>query len=318
MKKVILILIAVVVGCTAACRHSPKNPEELAPLSPQELYRKGMDSYEKGQYVYAYEDFQRCKTRYPISEWGIKSELKVADCLYYQKHYETAFTQYQEFTRLHPTYELIDYVYYQMAMCYYNQMCTIDRDQTFTAEAIKHFERLLRLFPSSPYALSAQEKIGECRDRLAQHIMYIGDFYYRTGAYDAALGRYEEALNNYSDSLAAPDLLMFQMGRLYLRLNRPEEAREQLITLIRDYPESQYAALAEALLENPGKIEEIDSLKITPFLKKLNPLGAIKSIPIPFTKKKHEEGITEKEGEIKPEGSSPDTESRYAIPLMTA
>jgi hypothetical protein len=107
------------------------------------------------------------------------------------------------------------------------------------------------------------------------------------------------------------------MGRLYLRLNRPEEAREQLVTLIRDYPESQYAALAEELLENPGNIEEIDSLKITPFLKKINPFGAIKSIPNPFSKKKPEEGVTEEQDEVKPE-VSPDTESRYTIPLMTA
>jgi outer membrane protein assembly factor BamD len=317
MRNVILILLTLALGFTGACRHSPKNAEELAPPPPQELYRRAMDSYEKGDYFYSYEDFQKCKTRYPISEWGIKSELKVADCLYYQKHYENAFTQYQEFTRLHPTYELIDYAYYQMAMCYYNQMCSIDRDQTFTAEAIKHFERLLRLFPSSPYAPSAEESIRECRNRLSEHIMYIGDFYYRTGAYDAALSRYEEALNNYYDSLPAPDLLMFQMGRLYLRLNRPEQAREQLITLMRDYPDSQYASLAEALLEDPKNIEEIDSTKIAPLLKKLNPLGAIKSIPIPFTKKKHEQGSTEEQGQTEKQDTM-DTESRYAIPLMTS
>jgi len=70
-------------------------------------------------------------------------------------------------------------------------------------------------------------------------------------------------------------------------------------------------------LEDPKNIEEIDSTKIAPLLKKLNPLGAIKSIPIPFTKKKHEQGSTEEQGQTEKQDTM-DTESRYAIPLMTS
>ncbi|MFH0812063.1 MAG: outer membrane protein assembly factor BamD [Pseudomonadota bacterium] len=302
----------VIVLFSGACGHGPKRADELSPPSPEKIYRKAMSLYKRNNYIDAYDAFQKCRTRYPISEWGIKSELKIADCLYYQKQYENAFNQYQEFTRLHPTREVIDYAYYQTGMCYYKQICSIDRDQTFSSEAVKHFERLLSLFPSSPYAPSAREKIKECKQKLAEHTMYIGNFYYRTGAYEAALTRYEEALNNYYDALSSPELLMFHMGRLYLRLDKPEEAREQFIALIRDYPESQYAPLCETLLEDPKKIEDLDEVKILPLLKKLNPLGAIKSVPIPFLKKKRgEEKVEETE-----EGLN--SESHFIIPAMTS
>jgi len=288
MKNAALLLLIVTFGFLWSCRHAPKG-DDGSIVPAETLYMKAMEFYRVNNYIDAFDAFQKCRTRYPISEWGIKAELKMADCLYYQKQYETAFTQYQEFTRLHPTYTNIDYAYYQMGMSYYNQICSIDRDQSFTREAIKNFQQLLSTFPSSPYASSAREKIAECKKSLAEHVLYIGNFYYRTGAYDAALHRYMEALNDYRDYLQSPDLLIFQLGKLSLRLNRPNDARKQFVALLQEYPESPYAPLAETLLEDPAQIEEIDKVKVLSVLEKVNPVRAIKAIPVPFAGEKEEQ-----------------------------
>jgi len=288
MKKTVFLLLIVILGFAWSCRHSPESGDDSSIIPAESLYMEAMEFYRVTNYIDAFDAFQKCRTRYPISEWGIKAELKMADCLYYQKQYESAFIQYQEFTRLHPTYKYIDYAYYQMGMCYYNQLCTIDRDQSFTLKAIKQFEKLLSLFPSSPYASSAREKIGECKKNMAEHVLYIGNFYYRTGAYNAALHRYLEALNDYHDYLESPDLLLFQLGKLSLRLNRPGDARKQFMALVREYPESPYAPLSETLLEDPTQIEEIDKIKVLDILEKVNPVRAIKAIPIPFVGEKEE------------------------------
>ena len=289
MRIFILFLFSLAIFLYGGCSHPPEKTEAPSPPAPEMLYNEAMELYRNGNYIDSFTIFQKCHTRYPISEWGIKAELKMADCLYYQGQYGSAFIQYQEFTRLHPTHKFIDYAYYQMGMCYYKQICSIDRDQSFTQNAIKQFEKLLSLFPSSPYAPSAREKIKECKKYLAEHIIYIGNFYYRTGAFKAALHRYLEALNNYHDYLTSPDLLIFQLGKLYLRLNQPENARNQFITLIREYPESPFVSLCEALLEDPKQIEEIDKIKISEILNKLNPVRVIKSIPIPFRGEKEAE-----------------------------
>ncbi|MBW1679566.1 MAG: outer membrane protein assembly factor BamD, partial [Deltaproteobacteria bacterium] len=282
MKKIILALAAITISFCGACGHSPEEISAPSPPPSEELYLEAMNFYKRKNYIDGFDAFQKCRTRYPISEWGIKAELKMANCLYYQKQYESAFIQYREFTRLHPTYRFIDYAYYQMGMCYYKQLLTIDRDQTFPHEAVKQFERLISRFPSSPYGPSAQAKIRECKENIAERIIYIGNFYYRTGAYNAALHRFLEALNDYHDYLSSPDLLFFQLGKIYLRFNEPENAREQFIALIREYPESPFVPLSETLLEDPNKIEEIDKIKISEILNKINPVRAIGSIPIPF------------------------------------
>ncbi|HPD61573.1 MAG TPA: outer membrane protein assembly factor BamD [Thermodesulfobacteriota bacterium] len=264
MRNIILIALLVIACCCySSCGHF-KGKKETPPAAPEEeLYSKAMKLYKKNNFIDAFEAFQQCHARYPISELGIKSELKMADCLYYQKQYGTAFVKYQEFSRLHPKYKFIDYVYYQMGMCYYKQICSIDRDQTFTQEAVKHFEALVTLFPASHYVPSARKKIEKCKKILAEHVLYIANFYSRTKAYNAALYRYVEALQNYRDYIAAPDQLMLQIGKLYLRANQPENARDQFIALLKEYPDSSLAPQAESLLEDPKQAEKFDDIKIS-------------------------------------------------------
>jgi hypothetical protein len=79
------------------------------------------------------------------------------------------------------------------------------------------------------------------------------------------------------------------MGKLSLRLNRPLDARNQFIALLREYPESPYAPLSETLLEDPTQIEKIDEVKVFDLLEKANPVRAIKAIPVPFIGKDEEE-----------------------------
>lgn len=271
------LLCVLIVFLSLGCRHSQKPEDFASPPPAQEIYAKAMDFYERNNFVDSYQLFQTCRNRYPITEWGINAALKMADCLYYQKQYENAFVQYQEFTRLHPTHQFIDYAYYQMGMCYYRQLCRVDRDQSFTSEALTHFERLLALFPASPYAPSAQEKIIECKKRLADHILVIADYYYRTGAYVSALQRYRQALTEHQAELSKPDLVLFQLGKSYLHIEQPDSARLQFAALIANYPESPLVSASETLLENPGALSSMEDSTFTQLLNTLNPLRALPS-----------------------------------------
>ncbi|MBN2468839.1 MAG: outer membrane protein assembly factor BamD [Deltaproteobacteria bacterium] len=280
--SVFFVAICVLVLLSGSCRHRPDTGDRPSPPPAQELYEKALTFYEKKNYLEAQKNFETLRTRYPLSEWGVRAELRTADCQYYLSNYESALVRYQEFTQLHPTFEFIDYAYYQMGMCYYQQLCSIDRDQTPTQQALLQFERLCDRFPSSLYVPAAQDKIKECKTRLADHIVYIADFYYRTGAYASALSRYLEAGNTYLGYISYPDNYLFQLGKTYLRLDQPDKARDHFLKLLQEYPESSLAPLCEDVLNDPTKIEDIDKIKVTRILKKLNPLRALPSIPLPF------------------------------------
>ena len=167
--------------------------------SAQELAWDGMDAYEDGAYKDAIEHFQQLKDWYPFSKYAILAELKIADSHYHLQEYEEAIFAYEEFEKLHPRNEAVPYVIYQIGRCYYDQIDTIDRDQTPARKALETFQRLNKQFPNDQYARSASEHIPKCLKSLAGNEYYIGVFYYKSKHYSAALQRFMSVLSNYPD-----------------------------------------------------------------------------------------------------------------------
>ena len=193
-----LIFLWLVVGAAGCAFLTGSKQVESA----EELAEKGMESFEEEDYKDALKAFNTLKERYPYSRYAILAELKVADAHFYRKEYPEAIGAYEDFVQLHPKNEVIPYVKYQIGVCYYEQMLSIDRDQTPTRLAILSFERLLKEHYDSAYASEATKKINDCRKLLAEHELYVGRFYYKSKHYSAALGRFEGVLTGYMDVLS--------------------------------------------------------------------------------------------------------------------
>ena len=167
--------------------------------SPSMLMDEAMSSFERGRYTDATEAFQTLKDRYPYSKFAVEAELRMADSLYHRELYDEAFDAYDEFEMLHPKNPNIPYVIYQKGMCHFEQVSTIDRDQSHTQKAKTEFERLTDKFPRSEHARKAQTKIRQCYVNLAEYELYVADFYYKKKEYRAALDRYRYLIEHYPD-----------------------------------------------------------------------------------------------------------------------
>ena len=168
--------------------------------SPSELISEGMDNMDRGYYKAAFEAFQKVKDRYPYSKYALLAELKMADAQYQTKEYEQAYAAYDDFEKLHPKHEKIPYVIYQKGMCHFDQIRTIDRDQSHTLKAKEEFERLISRFSKDEYANRARKNLRKCLISLAEYELYVGRFYYKKGEYHAALGRFTYIIRNYPDT----------------------------------------------------------------------------------------------------------------------
>ena len=167
--------------------------------SSQELARDGMDEFKAGNYNAAIENFEKLKDWYPFDKYAILAELKIADSHYELKHYDEAVFAYKEFENLHPLNEAIPYVIYRSGLCYYEQMDSVDRDQSTARKALESFERLQKQFPNHEYSKRAGEHIHNCIKSLAGHEFYVGIYYYNTKHYKAALHRFKAVLLDYPD-----------------------------------------------------------------------------------------------------------------------
>ncbi|MBW2466020.1 MAG: outer membrane protein assembly factor BamD [Deltaproteobacteria bacterium] len=172
--------------------------------SAESLAMKGLDHFEHGKYYKALKSFETLLSSYPFSDYSLLAELKTADSNYYLKNYEEAVLQYLDFEEHHPTNEAIPYVMFQIGMCYYEQIDTIDRDVANAVNAINAFSKLLRAFPDSPYQDETETRIKAATNFLAYHEYFVASFYERTGAYEEAEARLEYLLKQYPESVVAP------------------------------------------------------------------------------------------------------------------
>jgi outer membrane protein assembly factor BamD len=204
MKRKFFCVIPIVMGfafmlsgCSLFASFSSKTKPES---SPEGVYNNGLLLYNKKQYEKATKEFRRFKEEFPLSELVPLAELRLGDCLINDKKYLEAFLQYEEFKKLHPIHPEIPYATYQMAMCHFKQLLTVDRDQAQTQKSIELFRLVTENYPQSPYAEQARGKIAICQRQLAEHEFYIGNFYLKKKKYRAALGRFEGILQKYPNS----------------------------------------------------------------------------------------------------------------------
>ena len=78
--------------------------------------------------------------------------------------YDESVLSAQRFLQLHPGNKSAPYAYYLIAMCHYEQVSDVARDQAKTEEATQALTEVIRRFPETDYARDASLKLDLTRD----------------------------------------------------------------------------------------------------------------------------------------------------------
>ncbi|MGM0417984.1 MAG: outer membrane protein assembly factor BamD [Thermodesulfobacteriota bacterium] len=197
MKKIFLVLI--ILAITSGCGLFHKDTEKTA----TELLAEARIEYQDEDYRDAIELFQQLINWYPFSKHVTEAEIKIADAYFEMEKYNEAIRAYNSFERLHPLNPEAEKASFRIAQSFYKQVYSIDRDQTNTREALKHFNRFLKSYPDSKYSKKAEEKAKDCIRRLADSELYVGNFYFKQEAFEAAEQRFNNIIKNYPETDAA-------------------------------------------------------------------------------------------------------------------
>lgn len=190
-------------------------------------------------YDEAIESFREAAKGYRDADLDAQIQIALADTYFAKEDYPMAAEAYGEFLRLHAHNSRSDWAQYQIGMSHLNLVRGPDRSQDAARNALASFETLVRSYPRSPWVPKAGENVAVCRRHLADHERYVADFYYRTGGYAAAAGRYETIVRAYGDTGLADEAL-YQLGRCYLKLAQTDKAAQLFDQLRRDYPQSRF------------------------------------------------------------------------------
>lgn len=225
----------------AACGGDKKAISDMqAHVPPADtLYNNGIDALHSQRYALAAAEFEALQQNYPYSGYVANAQLMEGYANYLQDKYPEAVQQLDRFLELHPTSPDAAYAFYLRALCYYEQVSDIRRDQQGTIEAMNALEEVITRFPQSPYARDAQLKIDLCRDHLAGKEMLVGRFYQQQRNYEAAVNRYQRVVQDFQTTNHVPEALE-RLVEVYLDLGLTDQARRTASVLSYNYPGSQW------------------------------------------------------------------------------
>lgn len=192
---------------------------------------------------------------FPKSFYAQRAKLAIADSYFYQGDEGSmilAASEYRDFINNFPMSPSAPYAQLQIALSYFIKVLKPGRDQTKTEQALQEFRRLITEYPLSDEAKEAREKIKECEDYLAEHILGIGKLYFKRKAYKATVSRLKEILTNYP-TYSGLDEVFFYLGESYYNMEQTEESVPYYTKLISDYPQSKFAEKAQERMEEIEK-----------------------------------------------------------------
>jgi outer membrane protein assembly factor BamD len=211
------------------------------------LFNEGERAFQKGNYEEAIVHWKKVKESYQSPELNTRAELGIADAYFLNKDYIESAAAYEDFRKLHPSHPKAAFALYRQAISHYNQIKSIDTDQTPVKNALSTFDSYLKLYPGGEQRAEVDAKISECRNKQLQYEIYVGRFYLKTDAYKSAIGRFEEALKSFPEQ-AQRDEVLYYLGKAYLENNEKSKAREIFERLSREFPTSAFASDAKKAL----------------------------------------------------------------------
>ena len=245
---VIVVLIAALALSGCSMFHKKKKPVLAYEERPVELlYNAGSDRLDRHQWSEAVNYFREVERQHPYSEWARRSILMTAYAHYEANDYGEAISDADQFIALYPGNVSTPYAYYLKAICYFEQIVDVGRDQASTSEAGATLREVAKRYPYSEYAADARLKIDMVQDQLAGKEMNIGRFYLRNGDPMGAIGRFRTVVEKYQTTSHVPEAL-YRLVETYLTVGLFEEARRNGAVLGYNYPGSSWYSEAYALL----------------------------------------------------------------------
>lgn len=247
--RVALLILAVTAALAASgCAREKPKPRLAYQERPVELlYATGAFKLDERRWSEAVAYFQEVERQHPYSEWSRRAILMTAYAHYQANQYADAIQDSERFIQLYPGNQSVVYAYYLKAICYFEQIVDVGRDQAATEQALATLREVVQRFPRSEYAADARLKIDMVNDQLAGKEMAIGRYYLRQGQTIAAIGRFRTVVDRYQTTTHTPEAL-YRLVEAYLTVGLIQEATANGAVLGHNFPGDAWYSDAYKLL----------------------------------------------------------------------
>jgi outer membrane protein assembly factor BamD len=224
----------------------------------QQNYEYALKELKAGNYLTAQQYFQHVRTAFGFSKWATLAELGNADCDVGRERYTEAIDEYKQFIKAHPAHERVNdgYAAFKIGEAYHKQIPSdwflappsYEKDQGPVLDALRELNAFIEQYGDSSYAPKARQLIADCVKRLADHELYVANFYLARDKPYAAIGRLEALLKSYPGAQREPETLLL-LGKTYLKMERHDDARRTFVKLATEHPDDYRSEKARLFVQ---------------------------------------------------------------------
>lgn len=249
------------IGASACAGNSRQQDLAYVERPVETIYNEATRSLSRNNWDLAAAQFDEVQRQHPYSPWAQRAMLMAAYARYRSRDYTKAISSAQEYISLHPGGDGAPYAYYLVAICHFDQIIDVGRDQARSDLALLALNEVTARFPESDYARDAELKTDMVRDQLAGKEMEIGRYYLRRGEHLAAINRFRKVVSTYQTTSHVPEAL-HRLVEAYVSIGLIGQAQQAAAVLGNNYPGSDWYSDTYALMQGQGvKLPETPDAK---------------------------------------------------------
>ena len=240
-----LTLVGLNATMLSGCSSTPTDP--TAAWAPEKIYKEARDETSAGAWDRAAMLFEKLEGRAAGTPLAQQAQIEKAYAQYRATEKIQAIATLDRFLKLHPASPAVDYALYLKGLVNFNDDLGIfsfitkqdlsERDQKAAKDSFESFKELITRFPDSKYAPDARQRMTYIVNSLAAYEVHVARFYFRKGAYVAAVNRAQLAITDYPGVPAIKEALEI-LALSYGALGMEELRTDSLRILEKNFPKS--------------------------------------------------------------------------------
>jgi len=271
---ILILLLVFLTGCSKEIVKESVINEINLDAQVVEAYKEGLKSLEAGDVLFAAKKFNEAEILFPQSIWAPKSALMAAYSYYTQDYYLDAIAELERFIKVYPSHKNLDYAYYLLGICYYEQIIDEKKDTRAILFAEENFEKVIKKFPNTQYALDSEFKIDLINDILASKEMYIGRYYFDKKKWIPAINRYRKVVDDYDTTIYVEEAL-HRLVEIYYTIGLKNESKKYAQILGYNYKSSRWYENSYSVFYKKYDTNRIKKEKKKSFTNKVKSIFAI-------------------------------------------
>ena len=256
MLKLKILFLSLFLILITSCSKEPLKKsiikEKSLELQVEEAYKEGIEALNDGDVLFAAKKFNEAEILFPQADSAPQSALMAAYSYYTQDYYGDSIAELKRFLKVYPGHKDLDYVYYLLAICYYEQIVDEKKDLQSIIKAKENFNIILKNYPNTEYAIDAEFKIDLIDDILAAKEMYLGRYYFERKKWIPAINRFREIIDNYDTTIYAEEAL-HRLVEVHYTIGLIDEAEKYAQLLGYNYQSSKWYENSYSLFDKTYK-----------------------------------------------------------------